>query len=328
MNIEVLVEVGNALNYQADVLILKYAQGLYGVDRAVVNVLSKYDDDITASLPSVGECTIVKSRGVLGSKRVLFVGVTLLQLFAYQQIREFARRALAELSDQQSITHVCVTVHGVNTGLDEYEAFESEIAGFVDAISSGKFPKSLERITIIEQNENRAYRLKKALSSLLPQGHIRIDSEGVMARIDDNASERLRSAGYISNSKPIVFVAMPFDEKMDDVFHYGIQGAVNAAGFLCERSDLSSFTGDVMERVKNRIRNANLVIADLTSANPNVYLEVGYAWGCGTPTVLLVQDTTDLKFDVRGQKCLVYSKIKDLEDALAHELENLRQQIV
>jgi len=219
MNIEVSVETGDALSCQADVLILKYAQRLYGVDRAVVRVLSKYDDAIVADLPGIGESKIVKSRGVLGVKLVLFVGVAPLRLFSYQQIREFARRALAELADKQSVKHVCVTVHGVNTGLDENEAFKSEIAGFVDAVSSGKFPKTLERITIIERRQDRATRLSEALSRLLPQGYIRIDGDGVIARIDDESSERLRSAGYTSENKPLIFVAMPFDGKMDDVFH-------------------------------------------------------------------------------------------------------------
>ncbi len=77
-----------------------------------------------------------------------------------------------------------------------------------------------------------------------------------------------------------------------------------------------------MEWVKQRISSATFVIADLTTANPNVYLEVGYAWGCGRPTVLIVRDTADeLKFDVKGQKCLVYKSIKQLEEILGRELE-------
>ncbi len=65
---------------------------------------------------------------------------------------------------------------------------------------------------------------------------------------------------------------MPFDESMDDLFHYGIQGAVKASGFLCERADFVSFTGDVMNWVKRRIEGATLVVADLSTSNPNVYL--------------------------------------------------------
>lgn len=110
---------------------------------------------------------------------------------------------------------------------------------------------------------------------------------------------------------------------MYDIFHYGIRGAVNKAGYLCERADEDYFTGDIMERVKLRIRQADLVLADLTQANANVYLEVGYAWGCNKQTILLVQDSNELKFDVKAQRCLVYSGIKELEELLQKELENI-----
>jgi len=45
--------------------------------------------------------------------------------------------------------------------------------------------------------------------------------------------------------------------------------------------------------------------------------------GCKIPTLLLSQDSKDLKFDVRGQRCIVYKKIKDLEEKLSNELLNL-----
>jgi hypothetical protein len=141
--------------------------------------------------------------------------------------------------------------------------------------------------------------------------------------LGEESSEQLRTVGYTSSSKPNIFVAMPFSEDMDDIFHYGIQGAVNSAGYLCERADLSTFTGDVMEWVKKRIATSSLVIADLSKANPNVYLEVGYAWGCNKPTVLIVKDNSELKFDVQSQRCVEYKNIKTLEAALTKELRAL-----
>jgi hypothetical protein len=219
-----------------------------------------------------------------------------------------------------TVRHVALTIHGPGYGLDEREAFESEIAGLLDALDSGDYPENLDQITIVEANGGRAKRLKVLLDELLSN-----TSGNHAAQPRPSVQDRLRSIGYDSQNKPHVFVAMPFEESMDDIFHYGIQGAVNNTGFLCERADLSTFTGDIVEWVKKRISNASLVVADLSGANPNVYLEVGYAWGCKRPTVLLVQDTTQLKFDVQGQKCLVYKKIQDLEKSLQFELEHLKE---
>jgi len=322
------IEAGDALKFQADVLALKYAQAFYGVDGAVSQLLSTEYDDLTSLLPKISGFRLLPSKGVIEADAVLFVGVNPLRQFGYQEIREFGRKVLISLAGAApEIRHLCLTIHGPGYGLDEIEAFESEVAGLLDAIKSGDFPEELQRITIIERNVARATRLSDVLAHLLPRGLVEVGKGGEIKELGDKANEHLKSVGYASKNKQHIFVAMPFAEEMDDIFHYGIQGAVNAAGFLCERADLSTFTGDVIEWVKNRIASSTLVIADLSNANPNVYLEVGFAWGCGRPTVLLCRDAAELKFDVKGQRCLVYKKIKDLEESLRKELEGLRNNL-
>ena len=63
----------------------------------------------------------------------------------------------------------------------------------------------------------------------------------------------------------------------------------------------------------------------LDGANPNVYLEVGYSWGKTIPTILLIKDVKELRFDVSGHKCLVYAYIKNLESLLTTELSKLKE---
>ena len=109
---------------------------------------------------------------------------------------------------------------------------------------------------------------------------------------------------------------------MEDVYGFGIQGPVNGAGLLCERTDMVAFTGDVLNRIRERIETATLVIADVTGANANVYLEVGYAWGTKRPTLILAKQGEQLKFDIQGQKCIFYKNITDLAKRLTTELRN------
>ena len=91
-------------------------------------------------------------------------------------------------------------------------------------------------------------------------------------------------------------------------------------GRLCERIDQAVFAGDILARILHRIETADVVVADLTGQNPNVYLEVGYAWAKERPTILLVQDVADLRFDVQGQRCIIYDSIRELETRLEEEL--------
>jgi hypothetical protein len=125
------------------------------------------------------------------------------------------------------------------------------------------------------------------------------------------------------DSTPHVFVAMPFRDDYDDQFYLAILPTVRAQGLLCERMDLDKFTGEITERMFKRIESAKMVIALLDGANPNVYLEVGYAWGVRTPTVLLAHKEEPLPFDVRGHRVLIYDKIYLLKQMLHEELGRL-----
>ena len=317
--VSIAVVEDNALTFGADVLILKYAQFHYGVDSIVAAKLLVRYPDLATLLPPEGDVRLFPSKGLLGAAAVLFVGVPPLRRFGYPEIRDFGRRAVTALAQEASAArHIALTLHGAGFGLDWKEAFRSEVAGLLDAVIGGDVPRRLTRISIVERDSRRAQGLRSLLTTLIPTAVVTEST-----KIGQSADESLRSAGYASSTKPHVFVAMPFDDAMSDVFEYGIQNPINQLGYLCERADQSSFTGDVLDWIKKRIETALLVVADLTAANPNVYLELGYAWGRGKPTILTVHDTSDLKFDVRGQRCLVYKNIKNLEQLLHKELASL-----
>ena len=84
-----------------------------------------------------------------------------------------------------------------------------------------------------------------------------------------------------------------------------------------------AYTGEVLHRIKEQIESAELVVALLTDANPNVYLEVGYARGRDRPTLLCIQAGDELKFDVAGHRAIEYADITDLEERFAAFLEEL-----
>ena len=315
------VAVANALAAPVDALVLKFAQAAYGVDRAALGRLNKSES--SPDLPGPGETLVIPTRGALGAPTLILVGTVPLGSFEYAEIREFARRAVAVVRPLiPRVAHLGMTMHGAGVGLDETEAFTAQLAGYLDALRRDEWPEPLETITIHELDEKRARRLGAVLERSLPR-----KLEEQFARRDrggagDTAGD-IESAGLGSRSKPHVFVAMQFGPDTDDTFHYGIQSAVQASGFLCERIDAVSFTGDILSQIKARIDSARFVVADLSAANPNVYLEVGYAWGRNIKTVLLAREPAQLRFDVQGQRCVLYSSIRDLEQKLTKELQLL-----
>ncbi|MDQ3018174.1 MAG: nucleoside 2-deoxyribosyltransferase [Bacteroidota bacterium] len=324
--IKVSVFHGEAFNVQADALILKYGKTSYGLEKIVEREFYRLGTSITDKLPTqVGQYFLTESQKITQTDSILFIGIEPMEDFGYKEIREYGKNAIAALAKANlPIKRILMTIQGPRLGLDENEAFSCQIAGIHDSIIANNFPPTLSEIIFVERSASTASILQNVIQRLFPTGEIPTNQTTGSLELSKDTSDTLKSVGIKSESKKVIFVAMPFASVFDDCFHYGIQGAVNSFGYLCERADLNSFTGDVMEFVKERIANSDFVIADLTTANPNVYLEVGYAWGLNKKTVLLIKDANELEFDTRGQRCLQYTTIKDLENKLKNELASLK----
>ena len=323
--VNVSVEEANILQFESDIAIFKYADRLYGADRAAMDALG--DRGLDIELPrKIGQWTLIPTRGVIAPDKLLFVGVGPLYEFQYPEIRKFARTALAAAAEAEpEATMISITLHGPGYGLDEVESFNAEIAGLIDALQAGDAPPQLTSIVMVERDGARVKRLRRLLANILPDGKVVLGPGGRPRALTSERAELVRAAGIEATQKVHVFVAMPFTEEMEDVFEFGIKSPINDRGYLCERADLAVFAGDINQWVKERIATADMVVADLTGANPNVYLEIGYAWGTDRSTVLVAREGTELKFDVRTQRCLFYKNIKDLKAQLTVELEGLER---
>jgi len=326
--LELVVEAGDITEASADVALFKYSQRLYGASGLVAQRLASVGVPSSQLEVAPGDFRFVETRGAITAPLVLFLGTVRLGQFGYHEIRQFAVRALKALESRPGLRHLVSTVHGPNYGLDEDEAVLAYVGGLVEGFQRGGGPNGLERITLVELDSRRAQRLRKALEQglsgtpgvqALPKGGgFRVQRMTAFVQ-----APPLATAGTVSLEKPHAFVAMPFSPELEDTYHYGIQGPVKSAGMLCERVDEALFDGPIIQRIKERIDTAKVVIADLSMANPNVYLEVGYAWGRGRPTVLLVRDVKELRFDVASYRCITYKSIRDLESLLTRELERL-----
>ena len=160
-NVKIEIVERDALEIDADVLALKYAQQYYGVDELVADRLARAGVDQKRMQPNTDGFRLIPTGSAIAARNVLFIGVVNLYDFGYREIRDFARRVLSALAGAAPQTrHVTATVHGAGFGLDEIEAFEAEVAGFLDAIGGGDIPKSLEKISIVERNPGRVARLQ------------------------------------------------------------------------------------------------------------------------------------------------------------------------
>jgi len=331
--IEFTIQQGDIRKIEADVVALKYSREFRGADMMVALQLAAVAGIAQTELqPAIGEYAYVETLGAIAAHNVFFYGMEGPRLITYQLIRDLATKTLGVLGEIAPETrHLAMTIHGPNFGLDEVEALLSQFAGYMDALESSEFPSALEKITIVEWNGDRVKRLREALQPHLDEAsyaellkndwgyRLSISPEGDSSEPDGSAIE---TAG--TQPRTSVYVAMPANDTLDDVFYYGIQSPVHAHGLLCERLDHQTMNEDALTQAKSRIDSAAVVVADLTGADPTVHLQVGYAWGKARPTILILQKGHEARLE--GHQCIVYDKIRDIESKIAEALNGLKSE--
>jgi hypothetical protein len=109
-----------------------------------------------------------------------------------------------------------------------------------------------------------------------------------------------------TNPKPFVFVLMPFSNEFRDIYEVGIKPACKDAGTYCERVDEQIFVENILERVYNQISKADVIVAEMTGRNANVFYETGYAHALNKRVILLTQTVEDIPFDLKHYPHIVY----------------------
>lgn len=119
-----------------------------------------------------------------------------------------------------------------------------------------------------------------------------------------------------TEDRPLIFAAMPFDERYDDVFQVAMTHSARAVRATCKRIDELEFSGDVVAVMKQKIRASVAVIADLSEAKPNVMYEVGFAHAADVPVVPICSTSVDeLPFNVGTGKRLSMSRVEQRDSA-------------
>ena len=104
-----------------------------------------------------------------------------------------------------------------------------------------------------------------------------------------------------------IFVIMPFGGDFDRVYQTLIKDPLEDRGHSVNRADDVSNDQNIPRTIVHGIRDADLIIADLTSQNANVYYELGIAHHLGIDTVHIIQDYEELVFDLKPYNALQYS---------------------
>lgn len=137
------------------------------------------------------------------------------------------------------------------------------------------------------------------------------------------------------------FVIQPFDGgKFDKRFRDTIAPAIKEAGLAPYRVDQDPNVEVPIDAVEEGIRESVICVADISTDNPNVWYELGYAFASGKAVVMLCSDErvgTRYPFDIQHRTIVSYQsesssdflklkkQVKERIEALLKKSERLRE---
>lgn len=112
----------------------------------------------------------------------------------------------------------------------------------------------------------------------------------------------------ISASPPSAFVVMQFTPPFDELYEAVIRPVCAEQGIAASRASDIYRPGVIIQDIIQGLAEAQVVIAEITPANPNVFYEVGYSHALDKPTILLANraEISELPFDLRGFRVVFY----------------------
>ena len=93
----------------------------------------------------------------------------------------------------------------------------------------------------------------------------------------------------------------------DDVLKYLITPVLSEKGYEVIRADKILDSDTITDTILDLLKQADLVIADLTGKNPNVFYELGYRAALNLPIIQIITEGQSIPFDVSGIRTHSYN---------------------
>lgn len=122
-------------------------------------------------------------------------------------------------------------------------------------------------------------------------------------------SDRIKKLGKNAqvSADDTCFVMMPFAGHLGKYYSEIYEPAIIKAGLKPVRADDEIFgTGKIIDQIWRGISQAKVLIAELTSRNPNVFYELGLAHAVQKPVVLVSSNEEDVPFDLNHIRVIYY----------------------
>jgi len=135
---------------------------------------------------------------------------------------------------------------------------------------------------------------------------------------------RVRELEFTSKLSRRAFVAMSFNQSLDDAYQNGVKPAIISAGFQPIRVDEVPHNERIDDLIIRELRRSAFVVADFSDIRSGVFFEAGFGLGLGLTVIWTCQQSTfpelSKHFDTRQFYYVVWQHPEDLRERLANRI--------
>ena len=286
------------------------AGGKYFIDGTARSVLSNFTSDNKALLTT----WLVEQRKSGDNCPNIFVET--LRNIARRKALEVstkADRVLHYLSTQTKIPGSSVTLHGQENE-NSFSKIHEIVKKYYEILAQSECLDGDELVFILDYLTQRGWvnvrgNINHLKCQLTVDGYIEIE-EQKKAFVDSDRA----------------FVAMWFDDSMNDAWNNGFNPAIQQAGYKPVRIDRLEFANRIDDEIIAEIRKAKFVIADFTQgdsgARGGVYYDAGFAHGLNLHVLFTCRDDSieNIHFDTRQYNHIVWRTPEELQNRLKQRI--------
>ena len=127
------------------------------------------------------------------------------------------------------------------------------------------------------------------------------------------------TAEYEPNSAFVMMQINPGMPELEDRYN-AIKTGFAEFGIEAVRADEIEHSEVITDKIMEKIRSSEFLLADLSGERPSVYYEIGYAHALKRRVIMYRSKGTNLHFDLAAYNCPEYSNLTDLKSKLIARL--------